>query len=181
LTESSGFDYDLDRVTTITVGAVGPPGQRTFYLQASKDQQLVSVIIEKEHAAALAEGVLRLLAVLRQHDPKSLSGQLSEADQDMELIEPLEARFRAGQLGMAFDGDRGLVVVVMEGATEEASDRRTARVTASIKQMVALGAHAMEVISQGRPTCVLCGAPVDPDGHACVRHNGHRRIAAESG
>ncbi|WP_343426400.1 DUF3090 family protein [Candidatus Amarolinea dominans] len=28
------FDYDFDPVSRITVGAIGRPGQRDFYLQA---------------------------------------------------------------------------------------------------------------------------------------------------
>ncbi|MET0316383.1 MAG: DUF3090 family protein, partial [Rhodococcus fascians] len=31
------------------------------------------------------------------------------------------------------------------------------------------------VISAGRPPCPLCGEPLSPDGHICIRNNGYRR------
>ena len=31
-----------------TVGTVGPPGQRTFYLQARQDDQLITLKLEKQ-------------------------------------------------------------------------------------------------------------------------------------
>jgi hypothetical protein len=30
------------------------------------------------------------------------------------------------------------------------------------------------LVEQGRPPCPLCGYPLDPEGHACPRTNGHR-------
>jgi uncharacterized repeat protein (TIGR03847 family) len=34
--------------------------------------------------------------------------------------------------------------------------------------------HALAVVSEGRPTCQLCGLPMDPAGHKCPASNGHR-------
>ncbi|MGH2730258.1 MAG: DUF3090 family protein, partial [Actinomycetota bacterium] len=34
--------------------------------------------------------------------------------------------------------------------------------------------HALAVIDEGRPLCMLCGLPIDPTGHACPASNGHR-------
>ena len=31
-----------------------------------------------------------------------------------------------------------------------------------------------EVVAAGRPTCAMCGEPIDPEGHFCPRRNGHR-------
>ena len=30
-----------------------------------------------------------------------------------------------------------------------------------------------KVVRAGRPVCPLCGRPMDPDGHACPKTNGH--------
>ena len=46
--------FDLNPVDKITTDAIGEPGMRVFYLQARKGQQLVTVICEKEHVAALS-------------------------------------------------------------------------------------------------------------------------------
>jgi hypothetical protein len=34
--------------------------------------------------------------------------------------------------------------------------------------------HAIAVVNEGRPTCQLCGLPIDPEGHRCPASNGHR-------
>ena len=31
------------------------------------------------------------------------------------------------------------------------------------------------VCAAGRPPCPLCGEPIDPSGHTCVRRNGHSK------
>jgi uncharacterized repeat protein (TIGR03847 family) len=38
----------------------------------------------------------------------------------------------------------------------------------------AFSRRALQVVSQGRPPCPLCGLPLDPAGHVCPRQNGHR-------
>ena len=48
-----GFDWP-DR---LVIGTVGQPGERTFYLQARAGKQLVSVSMEKQQSAALAERI----------------------------------------------------------------------------------------------------------------------------
>ncbi|MGH3581056.1 MAG: DUF3090 family protein, partial [Mycobacterium sp.] len=38
-------------------GTVGQPGNRTFYLQAVHDKRVISVILEKQQVAVLAERI----------------------------------------------------------------------------------------------------------------------------
>ena len=52
--------------TASSCGAVGQPGQRIFYLQAAKGEQVVSVALEKTQVAVLAERLATLLLALRQ-------------------------------------------------------------------------------------------------------------------
>ena len=42
-------------------GTVGQPGNRTFYLQAVHDTRVISVILEKQQVAVLAERIAALL------------------------------------------------------------------------------------------------------------------------
>jgi uncharacterized repeat protein (TIGR03847 family) len=174
-----GHEYELREVTFITVGTVGPPGQRVFHLQAGKDAELVTLIIEKEQAAALSQAVTQLMDELDKTlelpaaDPKV-------AKMDMNLHEPILPAFRVGQLGLAYEEDSGLVMVaaqelVLEGEDEDPS---VARLYATRDQMVALSEHAMEVVHQGRPICPMCGRPEDPDGHFCPKRNGHGERAS---
>ena len=42
-------------------GTVGQPGNRTFYLQAVHDSRVISVMLEKQQVAVLAERIAALL------------------------------------------------------------------------------------------------------------------------
>ena len=48
-------------------GTVGEPGSRTFYLQAVHDSRIISVMLEKQQVAMLAERIDALLAVSYTH------------------------------------------------------------------------------------------------------------------
>ena len=45
-------------------GTVGQPGNRTFYLQAVHDSRVVSVVLEKQQVAVLAERIGALVRPL---------------------------------------------------------------------------------------------------------------------
>ncbi|MFQ6057466.1 MAG: DUF3090 domain-containing protein [Anaerolineae bacterium] len=163
---------ELNPVSFITIGTVGPPGQRTFYLQASKGRALVSLIIEKEHAQALALALDQLVEQLGEPDPEE-SEAILEAG--MELLEPIEPEFRVGQLGLGYDEANDLLVITALELTEAEEIPSMARFWATRAQMRALSRHAAKVCAAGRPICVLCGSPIDPQGHFCPRKDGHQR------
>jgi len=155
----------LSRVDFITVGAVGPPGRRTFYLQAAQGDLLVSLIIEKEHAAALSIGIYRLLEQLgyvpRVRPPA-----------DLELRQPLEPLFRVGSLGLGYDPQENALVLVARVRDEEGPE---VRLWCSQAQMYTLSKRASEVVAAGQPRCPLCNEPLEPgQHHICARDNGHK-------
>src|SRR5689334_622603 len=102
------FTYDLDPVSRITAHAVGEPGRRVFYLQARYNNQLVSLIAEKEQISALAQAVTQLLEDLSEKNPL-LSSSDDLLISDMSLEEPLEPKFRISQMGIGYDADRDMV------------------------------------------------------------------------
>ena len=53
---------ELDPVDRITTDAVGPAGERTFYLQARKGTDLVTVLVEKQQVQLLSASILEILA-----------------------------------------------------------------------------------------------------------------------
>jgi uncharacterized repeat protein (TIGR03847 family) len=170
VTIDDAYEIDLDPVSFITVGALGPPGERTFFLQAAAGPRTVSLLIEKEHAAALSISLRRLLSAA-EADPGESARSSKTA---MDLLQPVDVEFRVGQLGIGIDDDRDMVVLVAEELVEEDEpEGQRARFVASFAQMEALAKHAMKVVHAGRPVCELCGEPMDPDGHFCARRNGH--------
>ena len=53
--------HGFDPPERFVAGTVGPPGQRTFFLQARSGARLVSVALEKQQVQALAERIDELL------------------------------------------------------------------------------------------------------------------------
>lgn len=167
------FTYDLDPVTRITASAVGPLGQRVFYIQARRGRELVSLIAEKEQVRALAQAIDRLLEELAEKNPLLSSSDDLLLASDMSLEEPIEPRFRIAQMGIGYDAERDMVILVMQGFREndDDDDPPTARFGASRQQMRALSEHAASVVARGRKICGNCGRPIDPDGHFCPQMN----------
>jgi len=174
----SEFTIDLDSVQRITTGAVGPKGQRVFYVQARRGSRVLTLIAEKEQIRALADAITRLLDAVAEKNPR-----LSTSDDllitDMSLEEPLEPLFRIGQMGLGYDAERDLVVLLVQGMNseeEEEASNPNARISASRPQMRALATHASQIVAAGRPICGNCGRPIDPSGHFCPHRNGHGPI-----
>ena len=174
--------FDLNPITHITAGAVGEPGNRTFYIQARQGSQLVTLLCEKQQVAALALGVEQLLEQLADKDPKLAQTIDMVLEVNMELEEPLDPAFRVGQMGLGYDEERNLLVLVAQELLPEDQDSSTAssaRFWGTAAQMRTMAHHAQGVVASGRPTCPLCGAPIDPEGHFCPRRNGHTRNLPE--
>lgn len=178
---SDRFAYDLDDVDTVTVGTVGPPGRRSFLLQAAQSGSLLTVSLEKEQAAALAAGLARLLNLLRREDPDH-AANLQPAGGAMDLVEPFQEAFRVGSIGLGVDEQRHRVLMVLHELGMEEDDETEAdaglppggraRLSLRYAQALDLVQHIPAVVSGGRPNCPACGEPLD-EGHRCQRRNGH--------
>nr|MBN1229507.1 DUF3090 domain-containing protein [Anaerolineae bacterium] len=166
----------LTNVDLITIGTIGPPGKRVFYLQGKQADKLVTLIIEKFQAMAIAENIdLILRQIAEDYDRDTPGPDLSTLDLDM--IEPIQPLFRAGQIGLGYNDQEDLLTLVIaemlpEEGTEEA---RIVQFSAQRPLMAALAEHTEIVAAAGRPICGNCGQPIDPDGHFCPDSNGHRK------
>lgn len=164
------FEHDLDPVSFVTVGTQGPPGKRTFFLQGAQGGTVVSLLIEKEQALALARGIESLFEQIGERFPERLA-RVEAPEGNMNLLSPVEPAFRVAQMGIGIDGDEDRIVLIAQESEED--DARSVRFTATFGQMRALADHAEQVVMAGRPLCPLCGQPLDEDGHFCPRKNGH--------
>jgi len=183
-----GFDPPERFVT----GTVGPPGQRTFFLQARSGTRIVSVSLEKQQVVALAERVDQLLdEVMSSRNTEGIVPALAPLDLEdsAPLEQPIEEEFRAGTMTLSWDPDDERVVIEVFPFTEaavvspdqvdedfeepEPDEILLVRLEAGSAR--AFVKRAERVVEAGRPTCPFCGGPVDPDGHLCVRANGFRR------
>lgn len=168
------MELDLNPVTRITTGAIGPPGKRVFYLQARKGEQLITLIIEKQQVQSLAIEFERFLAELSRRLPNlpESSGELVR--EEMALEEPIEPMFRVGQIGLGYDEASDRVVLVARELPEERQEPEVVRFWCTRSQLRALCLWGSEIAIQGRPICGNCGEPKDPEGHFCPKSNGHK-------
>jgi uncharacterized repeat protein (TIGR03847 family) len=173
--------FDLDPVTRLAAGAVGEPGERIFYLQARSQDQVVTLLVEKEQVRALAVLIEQMLAALPgSSEPEP---ELSVADADIQ--EPLIPEWRVGPMALQYDDVRDRIVLVASEAlpvedeepgpsSPDVPEGATARFVATRAQARVLAEHAATVVDAGRPRCRFCGFPMDPGGHTCPTMNGHR-------
>jgi len=182
--------YAFEPPERFVAGTVGPPGERTFFLQARGGGRLVSVALEKVQVALLAEKLDELLVEAHRRFGVELPEPIAGPADNEPLDTPLDEEFRVGTLGLAFDVDTATVVIEAiavgegegEGEAEEeeedeaaTADRDRLRVRLTPAATRAFIDRARRVVASGRPPCPLCGQPLDARGHLCPRHNGYRR------
>lgn len=149
------------------VGAIGEPGDRTFYIHVVANTVSYWFIAEKGQVAALADYALTALAEANiLPDPDGMNLILSR----LTLTEPAEeVRFRVGTMSMAIQPESDLMtleVVSVDG--EEGYDFVIAP-----EQLQAVAIKGFEVVGQGRPICPRCQLPMGPGDHQCPASNGH--------
>lgn len=159
--------YDFRELEFLTVGTLGPKGKRVFYLQCRAAGELVSLRLEKQQVAALAEYLDRVLDDLPEADA-------GDPPDDLDLREPAVAAWTIGALGVAYAQDDDRLVVIAEELVDEDDELSpaSARFSLSRAQVVGLIARARDVVAAGRPPCPYCSRPLEPrNGDWCPCQN----------
>ena len=137
---STNESFDLTDVDHLTVGTIGPVGQRIFLLQARAGPELVTVKMEKQQVSALSQYLGQVLADLPR--PGDLPG-------DLDLQEPAEPKWVVGVLGVTYDDATDRVVLVAQEVTagddesdeadgDEDEDHAVLRITATREQVAVM-------------------------------------------
>ncbi|MFM1790426.1 MAG: hypothetical protein RLZZ526_753 [Actinomycetota bacterium] len=179
------FYFEFDEAEAFATGAIGNPGERTFYLQVRAEGRTISVKCEKAQVAQMAEYLRGMLSDLPE--PK----QMPSID-TARLKGPVEQDFVLGTIGLGIDRSSMKMIVQLEEMPvvdfddEEADanidefmlddddDESTAsvvRVLLNPDQARAFCDMADLTVNAGRMPCKWCGAPQDPSGHACPKMN----------
>jgi len=163
--------HEFDEVDTFTVGTIGRPGARTFYLQIRADEQRITIKCEKQQTAAIAQYLGKVLADLPPPEDRPIPGA-------MKMVEPVDPVFTLGPIGLGFDRSNDRILLQLEELGEVDDEGQPlddegghVRIHVTRSQAAAFATHAARVIESGRPDCEWCGAPMDPDGHFCPRMN----------
>lgn len=171
--------FDFIHPDAFTVGALGRPGERVFYIQVIMGQAVHTFQLEKLQARSMAE---YFAFMLEEADfPWTLAGTAPQ------LVEPADPEWTITAASLAVDADNQVFTLVLHSGdmsaladdtidpadvfTTPRDDDAQARIQISFTQAAAF-IHRNEVLAtEGRPICIFCGLPMNVDGHFCPREN----------
>jgi len=180
-------------VTRFTVGTIGVPGERSFWIQIRSDNTLLSLAMEKGQVAAMADRLKAMLKEISNAHPL-MPKPLSERD-SLPLETPVVGDFQVGAIALFYDEESQQIQIDfreisqtgnLSGEDEDDDellsidsplfdDIQIVRIFISTSQARGFSDRADLVVSAGRQPCPFCGFPINPDGHLCARANGYRR------
>jgi uncharacterized repeat protein (TIGR03847 family) len=183
--------YFHEEPQRFTVGTVGVPGERAFFIQVSSTQGLNTIAVEKNQVEALAIRLRELLVDLRRGglasmDELSIPPRLDSAQLDF----PIEEDFQAGVIGFTWEAATSRVIIEMQALTDLADQELFSfdadlgeiedppdlvRASLRLYQIRGFCDRAEAVVAGGRQPCPFCGLPINVEGHLCPRANGYRR------
>ena len=178
----------------VIVGTIGVPGARTFYLQVRAGTQIVSIALEKQQSALLAEKIDEILdqLITIEGNPFSVPTSTPLELVDNDQLEAVQEQFRTGAMSLGWDPTTAQVVIEAYPITDvdddgddgddgddddgdgESLDEDGANepemllVRMPVGTARAFAKRTREVVGAGRPMCPLCGYPIDADGHICT-------------
>ena len=170
---------DLSR---FTVGTIGLPGERTFFIQIRKGTEVLSASIEKSQVAAMSERIHYMLKEIRLAHPLNERPVLIR--DSLPLDTPVMDEFRIGSIAMFYDENSELIQIDLRELNfnseevhdeERSDDVEILRIFITATQALIFSDRADLVVAAGRQPCPFCGLPIDPQGHLCARANGYRR------
>jgi uncharacterized repeat protein (TIGR03847 family) len=161
----------------MTTGAIGPPGKRVVYIQGRGTDQLITLIVEKQQIQSLAIGLEQFLSELHERHPDLPAADPEFTEGEMALQEPIDPLFRVGHMGLGYDDEDDMLVLVAREIQPPDADPEEAAVVrfwcsrSQLRQLCHLG---LEIAERGRPLCGNCGQPIEAEGHFCPKRNGHK-------
>lgn len=141
--KGDGSIIDIRPAHTLSVEAVGAPGQRTFYFQAQHgEDQLTTLDIEKTQALLLADEIDKLFTGAL--DAPALGEPVA-------LRDPQTSVFRAGKIALQYDQNDDMIMLEFTEllGAEQGTPRRF-KVWGTRQQMRTLGEQARQVARRGR-------------------------------
>ena len=168
------MDQDLGLVDSLTPESIGEPGQRTFKITATSSRGEAIVWMEKEQLFQIGVSVKQLTATRKEPSqpaefvPDSPAGPF-----------PIAAEFNTGELALKHDGASDVFTLEAKSGESDEENPSTEPDSVQFSFTRRLGEQmadrALEIVAAGRRPCPLCGGPINPDGHFCVKVNGHRQ------
>lgn len=163
------IELDLRPCDFLTTDAVGPPGERVFYIQGGSGDEVITLTVEKFQIQTLAVAVEQFLAEIYEKFPDLSQASANYIEEEMRIQPPVAGLFRVGELGLGYDADEDLVALVareVQGEGEEEENASVVRYWCTRTQLRVMVHWGMEVASRGRSIETL--------GYFDPRKNGHK-------
>lgn len=165
---------EFTQVSRLVPESVGEPGKRTFHILVDSASSSATIWLEKEQLFQLALAIQQLMATLTEE------GDATEIPPDSEAPGLTKLDFKVGRLVLGHDASNGLFIIDAHDLEDDDESERapaTVRIWANKQQVTRFADDAFQACAAGRPLCPLCGRPIDPEGHKCVRVNGHGKAS----
>ena len=162
----SRAQYELGGVANIRPEAIGQPGQRTFRILIESGAASVCLWLEKEQ--------LYQLGVYLEE-----ATETEEADSIEDIYESqwsggvTDLDFKIGRMSLSHSPATNSFLLIAHDLSDAEDSEAKVSFWVAHGQARELAREALRVCAAGRPTCALCGRPIDPEGHNCPRSNGH--------
>ena len=177
--EEKQVKYQLGALSTVEPVTFGEPGRRTFKLDLQSGSAVCALWLEKEQLFQLGVYLRDYVASLsadekeRTSEPKEASWRGGEESLD----------FKAGQMFLSHDKESNSFYFQAHERESEEEERPEGEAESvsfwiTMNQATSLAEESLRICAAGRPTCFLCGQPINPDGHICPRANGHTVLEA---
>lgn len=152
----------------VVVEAIGEPGQRRFRLMTLVGGETFILWMEKQQLDALGQALGQVVDQIPGFERPVIG-----VSSGFGLDPSTRNQFRVGRMELGYEEDDNRIVVIAFDMAADTDDGPTVSFRLSPDQAWAVSEDAARVVAAGRPRCVLCGAPMEPSGHACPEQNGH--------
>ena len=157
---------DLGKARGVDGRAIGKPGERTFQLRVvGATEEAAALWLEKQQLQALALAFSQVLA--------QTGGEETPATDLSFFPDPPDADVHVGRMAVGYDPADKTVVIQAHDLASDDEGKPDILVRITSADVAQLSTRLKEMIAGGRPTCPLCGTPLDSSGHTCIRSNGH--------
>lgn len=161
--------HEFTDLSKLVPEAIGKPGKRVFRILVESSSSAASIWLEKEQLFQLALAVHQLTTTLQEGEDS-----LPDVGPSENEAPPLtKLDFKAGRIFLRHDVERAMFMIDAHEIETDGDEPPVIRFWAARAVMEEFAEEAIRVCSSGRPSCPLCGGPIDPEGHNCPRVNGH--------
>lgn len=165
-------NHEFGALSDIKVEAIGDPGARTFRLLCYATAGVAILWLEKEQLYQFAVYIQQVCDDAGFKPADHSSNDITQ----VELSGNEEIEFKVGKLALGHDPDTNSFLVLVHKTDVEEGIPADLSFWLTVDQATKISRESLDVCAAGRPQCFLCGAPMNPEGHNCVRYNGHGEL-----